>query len=363
MKYLFLVLGIAFALTAQAAPKVQPRALQLEAGAQVSTFSSQGQFSANGQLFVSASYFVNPGDIYSWLSRDFRAWDVRSGAPVAHWKLLTLEEFALSPDGQTVAVITSTRYQHNPADICGVELRDMRSGRLKSTLIRAGSINANVYSLAWSRDGRLLATGSGDGLARVWNVATGRRVTTLLVQGNVGAVAFSPDGQWLATVGYYGTRLWNFRRKKLVSRARFQEYAHYATLKFSPDGRRLAVGDFFNGKTTLYRVPSLKIQGSLPVPLVNQINAGFVPLVSFSADAKLIAFVSGRHLDVRKGTSPRTVRRHDIQRKSTDYIGADYVTTIQFAPDNRLMWATLSPTLDGTSNAVWKSPKIWFAPS
>lgn len=363
MKFLFLILGTAMMSSAQAAPMIGSRALQMEAGAQISNFSTQGQFSSSGRLFASASYFSNTNDPYSWSNRTFRAWDVRSGVPVAHWKLLTLESFALSPDGQTVAVITSTRYRHDPADICGVEIRDMRSGKLKRTLIRAGTIRANVYSLAWSRDSRLLATGSGDGLARVWNVAKGRRVTKLPVKGSVGAIAFSPDTQLLATVGYSGTQLWDFTRKKLLSGTRFQEYSHYATLEFSPNGNRLAVGDLFDGKTILYHVPTLKSLGSLPAPLVDQINAGFVPPVAFSDDAKRIAFVNGTNLDVRRGTSPRTIVRYKILQSRAGYINRDYVTTIQFTPDNRLMWATLRSTMDGTSNFVWTSPKIWFAPS
>ncbi|MBM3224797.1 MAG: hypothetical protein FJZ47_13465, partial [Candidatus Tectomicrobia bacterium] len=56
----------------------------------------------------------------------------------------------------------------------------------------------NVRAVAFSRDGQRLATGSEDRTARVWEVSSGWLLTTLEGhRGNVRAVAFSPDGQRL----------------------------------------------------------------------------------------------------------------------------------------------------------------------
>jgi WD40 repeat protein len=67
-----------------------------------------------------------------------------------------------------------------------------------------------VLGVAFSPDGALLATGSHDNTARLWNVATGQAVRTLT--GHTGAVfgvAFSPDGTLLATSsGDKKARLW-----------------------------------------------------------------------------------------------------------------------------------------------------------
>lgn len=53
----------------------------------------------------------------------------------------------------------------------------------------------SVNDVAFSSDGTLIATGSSDGTARLWDSATGKEVRQLLGHtGAVYAVAFSPDG-------------------------------------------------------------------------------------------------------------------------------------------------------------------------
>ena len=69
-----------------------------------------------------------------------------------------------------------------------------------------------MTAVAFSPDGNTLATASDDGTARLWDVATHRQIGTPLTadDSNVNAVAFSPDGNTLATGGDDGTaRLWD----------------------------------------------------------------------------------------------------------------------------------------------------------
>ncbi len=65
--------------------------------------------------------------------------------------------------------------------------------------------------MAFSPDGRLLATASTDKTARLWDPATGHCLRTLTGHtGTVHGVAFSPDGRLLAAASLDKTaRLWN----------------------------------------------------------------------------------------------------------------------------------------------------------
>ena len=99
----------------------------------------------------------------------------------------------------------------------------------------------SVDGVAFSPDGRLLATASTDGTARLWDPATGEHRRTLTGHTSyVSGVAFSPDGRLLATASSDGTaRLWDpatgEHRRTLTGHT-----SSVYGVAFSPDGRLLA---------------------------------------------------------------------------------------------------------------------------
>ncbi len=144
-----------------------------------------------------------------------------------------VESIAFSPDGRLLA---SGSWDGT------VKLWRVSDGRLVRTLTRG---RVRVRSIAFSPDGRLLAAGTGfpDGTIKVWRVRDGKLLCTRRADPSaVWAIAFSPDGHFLASGGEHGTlKLWRVRDGKLLKALKGHTYP-VLSIAFSPDGRLIASG-------------------------------------------------------------------------------------------------------------------------
>ena len=141
---------------------------------------------------------------------------------------------AWSPDGRTLA--------SGSADQTG-RLWDGESGKLRRTL--EGHSNL-VLSVAWSPDGRTLASGSADQTGGLWDPATGREAGVL--EGHTGwvtSVSFSSDGLLLASKSEDGTvRLWRCEAWEASAVLGETAVGSFGSLAFHPNASVLAtLGD------------------------------------------------------------------------------------------------------------------------
>ncbi|GCL59427.1 serine/threonine-protein kinase [Microcystis aeruginosa] len=103
-----------------------------------------------------------------------------------------------------------------------------------------------VFSVAYSPDGRYLASGSKDKTIKIWEVATGKGLRTLTGHsGVVLSVAYSPDGRYLASGSQDKTiKIWEVATGKV--RTLTGHYMTFWSVAYSPDGRYLASGSWDN---------------------------------------------------------------------------------------------------------------------
>ncbi|MGB6297060.1 MAG: AAA-like domain-containing protein [Rivularia sp. (in: cyanobacteria)] len=142
---------------------------------------------------------------------------------------------AFSPDGKTLA---SGSWDNT------IKLWNISSGKIISSL--DGHL-APVSSVAFSPDGKTLATGSVDKTIKLWNISSGKIISTLEGHQNiVFSVAFSPDGKTLASGSSDKTiKLWNISSGKIISTLEGDQEPVFS-VAFSPDGKTLATGSSDN---------------------------------------------------------------------------------------------------------------------
>ncbi len=249
---------------------------------------------------------------------------------------------AFSPNGKMLATVCADKT---------AKIWDLKTGKTVFTL---SGHQDGLLCLGFSPDGKLLATGGLEGPVRLWDTATGQCVRVIETHASlVQAVTFSPDGSLLAIGAGNGViRIWGVasgREEKSLP-----DMAPATSLAFSPNGKRLA-SSFLGVPVKFWDTQTWREVGSITPPVAESTHA-----IVFSSDGKYLAGgnddTTARIWDAKTGKDIHVLKRH-----------WGNVNAVAFSPDSKILatggdfsinfWDTATGQNIGTITPKKRDPK------
>jgi WD40 repeat protein len=187
-----------------------------------------------------------------------------------------------------------------------------------------------VQSVAFSPDGKMIASGSHDGKVRLWDIGSGRLIHSFAEHGYiVYSVAFNPDGKTLASAsGDRTIKLWNVGARKFIRSFDLGNDGRdgFCAVAFSPDGKTLASASWkgLSSLLTLWNVNTGR-----PIRSFEDRNE-WCGSVAFSPDGKMIASsTSGKIIKLREARTGNLIHSFAGHQNT--------VRSVAFSPDGKTL--------------------------
>ncbi len=242
----------------------------------------------------------------------------------------TVYSVAYSPDGRTIATGSGDTT---------IRIWDVNTeAHLRTIQIRTPTgLRVGVRSIAYSPDSQTIVAGAADGSVHLWNVKTGERIRSLIGHSNsVLTVAYSPDGRTIAGGGFDDTiQIWDADTGAHLKTIEYLNWVY--TVAYSPDGQSFASG----GVDAMVRMWDANTRN--PIRTLRGHTLG-VFSAAYSPDSQKIAAAGGdstvRIWNANTGAYLRTLEGHK-----------DWARSVAYSPDGQ----TIASGSFDTTVRVWNA--------
>jgi WD40 repeat protein len=188
-----------------------------------------------------------------------------------------VEQIAWSADGKRIATASYGTV---------AQVRDVESGRLVSVL--KGHLR-EIDRLLWSPDGRYIATAAGDDYTRVWEPETGREIARMEVdEFSAEALAWSPDGARLAVARHGSVPILTVETKEEFV-LRGGGFSTADAMAWSPDGKSLAISVTDYGRQpNAHEIYVIDVESLVPIALLKG-HEGTIETLEWSSGGAYLA--------------------------------------------------------------------------